>query len=302
MNKTKIFFFIFFFFFFLISCINQSSDPKTIVNKWVDREIQMPVDLHFKSMCRDTVCPSILKHRFKLLVYVDSVGCISCKLNLLKWKAFMDNCNLNGLDLGFLFVIQSNNYEFFNHKVQAFNFTYPIIYDSLDEWNKLNNFPKNELYHTFLLNSENKVILIGSPIDNNIIMKLYSKAILGNNKIFRQVTKVKNNNNQLIGKTSVLLNTDFVDLGKFSYKSIQSCKFKIKNVGAYPLIIQTVNTACSCTIAKYQKEPVRQGETTTIVLEYKPNSSGYFSKVADVMCNVPEGSVRLKISGEVVEK
>ena len=69
-----------------------------------------------------------------------------------------------------------------------------------------------------------------------------------------------------------------------------------------PLIIQNVNTSCGCTVAKYEKMPIAKGESTTVVLEFKPNSLGYFSKTADVVCNVPEGYVRLKISGEVVEK
>jgi hypothetical protein len=76
----------------------------------------------------------------------------------------------------------------------------------------------------------------------------------------------------------------------------------LKNKGKKPLLIQSVKTSCGCTVAKYDKKPIPQGETTTIVLEYKPNSLGYFSKTADVVCNVPKGSVRLRISGEVVEK
>jgi hypothetical protein len=85
-------------------------------------------------------------------------------------------------------------------------------------------------------------------------------------------------------------------------KPIYSRKFMLKNVGSRTLIIRTVNTSCNCTVAKYDKEPVAQGEKATVLLEYKPNSMGYFSKTADVMCNVSDGFVRLEISGEVVEK
>lgn len=85
-------------------------------------------------------------------------------------------------------------------------------------------------------------------------------------------------------------------------KPIYSRKFMLKNVGSRTLIIRTVNTSCNCTVAKYDKEPVAQGEKATVLLEYKPNSMGYFSKTADVMCNVSDGFVRLEISGEVVKK
>jgi len=84
-------------------------------------------------------------------------------------------------------------------------------------------------------------------------------------------------------------------------KPIYSRIFMLKNVGSKTLIIRNVNTSCNCTVAKYDKKPVAQGEKATVLLEYKPNSMGYFSKTADVMCNVSDGFVRLEISGEVVE-
>lgn len=102
--------------------------------------------------------------------------------------------------------------------------------------------------------------------------------------------------------TKVKVIKDSLSLGKFEYYSIKRVPFQLKNNGNQSLVISNVNTSCGCTAAKYDKKPVPHGETTTVVLEYKPNSLGYFSKTADVVCNVPEGFVRLKISGEVVEK
>jgi len=102
--------------------------------------------------------------------------------------------------------------------------------------------------------------------------------------------------------TRVNLLNESLSLGKFEYYSIKRVPFQLKNNGNQPLVICSVNTSCGCTVAKYEKKAVPPGETTTVVLEYKPNSLGYFSKTADVVCNVPKGYVRLKISGEVVEK
>jgi hypothetical protein len=105
-----------------------------------------------------------------------------------------------------------------------------------------------------------------------------------------------------IMSTNVKLLNDSLALGKFEYYSTKRVPFYLKNYGNQPLVISSVQTSCGCTVAKYIKRPIAQGETTTVLLEFKPNSLGYFSKTADVMCNVPEGYVRLKISGEVVEK
>jgi len=107
--------------------------------------------------------------------------------------------------------------------------------------------------------------------------------------------------NLVILNTNVGLLDDSLSLGKFEYYSTKRVPFQLKNNGNQSLVISSINTSCGCTGANYDKKPIPPGETTTVVLEYKPNSLGYFSKTADVVCNVPEGYVRLKISGEVIE-
>lgn len=104
------------------------------------------------------------------------------------------------------------------------------------------------------------------------------------------------------GITTIEIEEDSISIGKISFNDNQTFNYKINNIGNFPLVIYSVKTSCGCTAAKYDKKPIPQGKTTSVVLEYKPNSLGYFSKTADVVCNVPEGYVRLKISGEVVEK
>jgi hypothetical protein len=118
--------------------------------------------------------------------------------------------------------------------------------------------------------------------------------------IFIRLNNIKSVNNTEF--SIVETQKDSINLGKISFYTRKHTSFEIKNKGTNPFIIYTVNTTCGCTAAKFDKKPVLQGETTTVILEYKPNSLGFFTKTADVVCNVPEGYVRLKISGEVVEK
>ena len=283
------------------SCNNPFRQTKTIVGDWYKKEIILPPKLIFKSMGKDTVCTHILNQRHKVLVYLDSVGCIPCRLRLVEWKGYIDDCQSRGLDVGFLFVVQSSNYKHLEEKLYTDLFSYPIIYDSEDEFNRLNKFPKEEKFRTFLLDEKNRVVMVGSPIENEKIRELYEQ-VLGERK---KTIVAKLDNKQTVNsiyQTDVQLIRDSLWLGKFRYSSVKRCLFALKNVGSKPLVVQSVHTACGCTVAKYGKKPITQGETTTVVLEYKPNSLGYFSKTADVVCNVPKGYIRLKISGEVVEK
>ena len=276
------------------SCNKSSKRAEATIEEWLNKEIRIPKNITFKSMGRDTACTNILNHRHKVLVYLDSLGCIPCRLRLVEWKEYIDNCQLKGSDVGFLFVVQSSNYKHLEEKLYTDLFFYPIIYDSKNEFDKLNKFPKEERFRTFLLDARNRVVLVGSPIENEKIHVLYDEVIGARKKAVKQESSC-------IDKTEVQLTKDSLSLGKFSYSLIKNCSFVLKNNGEIPLIIQSVRTSCGCTVAKYDKKPIAKGESTTVVLEYKPNSLGYFRKTADVLCNVPEGYIRLTISGEVVK-
>jgi len=280
------------------SCSKKKYQVESMIDYWNKKEIFIPKVLKFKSIGRDTNCLPILNHKYKVLVYIDSLGCTACHLEMPEWAKFMESCKSKAYDVSYLFVVQSNRYFDFEHKLKIYGFTYPIIYDPKDEFNKLNKFPKEDKYRTFLLDERNRVIIIGSPLNNEKIRALY-ETVLGGGKIrkLEQTDNITNNKS-----TTVELNKDSVNLGKFSFQSTKIASFQLRNIGKDPLVVQSVNTSCGCTVAKYDKKPITQGETTTVVLEYKPNSLGYFSKTADVVCNVPEGYIRLKISGEVVEK
>jgi len=287
---------------FFQSCNSGKQQAKSVVDEWYQKEIIVPKKLIFKSLGHDTVCSSIFKYRFKVLVYIDSVGCSACKLKLSGWKAIIDSCKLKAYDITFLFVVQSNNYIAFEQKLYTDHFEYPIIYDPNNEFNKLNKLPKEEQFRTFLLDENNRVVLISSPIDNAKMWNLYKTVLESKTNVtFKQTINVPSSS-LIRNNTTVELKNDSINLGKFSFSSFKQVSFQLKNTGKRPLIIQSVSTSCGCTVAKYDKKPITQGEITSVVLEYKPNSLGYFSKTADVVCNVPEGLVRLKISGEVLEK
>ena len=49
--------------------------------------------------------------------------------------------------------------------------------DINNEINKKNKFPEKDMFHTFLLDTENKVRIIGNPIHNSAVRDLYIDAI-----------------------------------------------------------------------------------------------------------------------------
>ena len=57
-------------------------------------------------------------------------------------------------------------------------FDYPILLDTLREFEKLNpHLPKNRALHTFLLDENNNVILVGNPLHNKKIEEMFYKIV-----------------------------------------------------------------------------------------------------------------------------
>lgn len=60
------------------------------------------------------------------------------------------------------------------------NFDYPILIDTLGEFERLNpHLPKNQALHTFLLDENNRVILVGNPLRNKKIKEMFYKRVEG---------------------------------------------------------------------------------------------------------------------------
>jgi len=137
----------------------------------------MPDNIYFKSFGKDTICDHLLSKSFKILTYVDPKTCASCQLGLFQWKAFIDLCEQLQLDVSFLFIINSTDYQEFEYHLKVDDFSYPVIYDPDDRFNKFNDFPKELVFRTFLLDIDNKVLIIGSPFKNNKVLNMYINTI-----------------------------------------------------------------------------------------------------------------------------
>lgn len=58
-------------------------------------------------------------------------------------------------------------------------FDYPVCIDENDKLNRLNHFPSDMAFQTFLLDKDNKVLAMGNPILNPKIKELYLKLFVG---------------------------------------------------------------------------------------------------------------------------
>jgi len=166
---------------FIISAIFFSCQPnkgvEQIVKEWQGKEILIPDgNLTYCVLGHDTCCTDLWDKPYKILTYIDSIGCSACQLGLHQWMVLIDSCKQLQLDVTFVFVIHSDDFMQLTRDVQFFGFDYPLIYDYQNSFDKINHFPLS--YRTFLLDKANKVKILGSPINNPRIWELYKKVIL----------------------------------------------------------------------------------------------------------------------------
>lgn len=164
-----------------ISCKNNEKGKiARLVTEWQGKEIQLPKNSIFTIQGKDTVQVAT-NAEHKILVYVDSIGCTSCKLQLHKWKEWISEVDsvTNGA-VQFLFYLTPKNLKEARYITRRDDFTHPLCIDLNNEIGRMNHFPKEDMFHTFLLDADNRVKVIGNPIHNKAVHSLYIDAITEN--------------------------------------------------------------------------------------------------------------------------
>lgn len=157
----------------LASCENEATRAR---KAWLGREIQIPETLTAKVYNRDTLCNDLLHKKYKILTYVDSTDCAECKLQLYYWYKLIQETRPYADSLAVVLIIHAQNPKAIQILSQQYHFNYPIFYDKGGKMNKLNHFPGKIDLQTYLLDENNKVLLVGSPLHDEVLKQSYLKA------------------------------------------------------------------------------------------------------------------------------
>jgi hypothetical protein len=180
--KKKQLFHIFMIFILFFSCdkINKKSSVKKIVAEWTGKEVKFPAGMECFKMDSLVPCPDINGDNYKILLYIDSAGCTGCRLQLGKWKNLIESADtLFSKKPEFILVFQTkhNGEKEIKQLMRQNGFGYPVFLDVGNSTFTINNFPKEQEYRCFLLDGENKVVMVGNPVLNRGIWELYKKQI-----------------------------------------------------------------------------------------------------------------------------
>ena len=114
-----------------------------------------------------------------LVVWIDSLGCTSCALQHLDpWYEVIDYASRMSERFRVIFLLSPKRQD--RHRIDRSTilFKYPMYIDRECRFEALNPaVPKADRLHVFLLDSANRVVLVGSPIGNRKLWELYKQQI-----------------------------------------------------------------------------------------------------------------------------
>jgi hypothetical protein len=273
----------------LVIACTQKTDKQVqaeqIVTEWVGKTLHFSKDIPLTVYGKDTVLPDFNATPYKILLYVDSIGCTSCKLKLFEWQKLIAEADTLLADkLSFVFYFQPKNKEELVYLFRRDRFNYPVYIDHGNTLMKLNKLPEDATFQCFLFDANNKVLSIGNPALNPGVWKLYKKIITG------QISADSKN-------TTVEQIQDEIELHDIKKGETRKLQLRLKNTGNTALVITDIKTSCGCTTANWQKSPVEPRKITAINAEINIKEEGFFQKTVSVYCNTTNSPVIFTIKG-----
>ena len=274
----------------LLTACKENNKEKfaLLVQEWQGKEIVFPQDMAFTRFVTESVDYRIPDAEYKVLVYVDSVGCTSCKLQLPKWQeliAHVDSAT-NG-NVPFIFIFQSKDDRELRYILKRDNFDRPVCIDRNNRFDELNQFPQDITFQTFLLDKDNKVKVIGNPVHNLAVRDLYLKQITGMQY------------QEALPKTTLETEQAEYDLGTVKEGTTKKQAVTVRNTGTSVFKLKGFTTSCDCTEATCDWKELQPGESGTVTVSYEAEQPGDFYRTVEIYGNIPNNSLMVSFIGTV---
>ena len=165
----------------MASSCNHADSYKEEIARLQSRPISLPLSrMQATYEGKDTTFVEVADG-IKLIVYSDSASCNSCALSKIHfWNDLLDEIRLYGERLNVYFIFSPSTEELANIRLSlsASRFYHPIYVDTSGIFIRENpHLPHNPLFHTFLLDEDNRVVLVGNPLENVRIEELFWKIV-----------------------------------------------------------------------------------------------------------------------------
>lgn len=161
----------------IIGCTHQSNRE---IECFAKRPVHVPYQKMDKKVCSMYMDNLSTGKILRIVNYIDAFDCSTCALSRLaaveKEKKDLDELK----DVGFVYVIETDTekaenvyFAFCNARIEG-----AVYLDTCHAFLRANpHIPDNPLFHTFVLNEQDSVVLIGDPFKNEKMESLFLKVI-----------------------------------------------------------------------------------------------------------------------------
>lgn len=168
-----------FLYFVIFACILLSCNKKERIASEIEMLSKQSitfVDGFVELPCNSSIkLDSILKKDVKIVSYLTDISCTSCGVKTLRiWQKDLQKIDKRVVPI---IVVHSQNQEF-QKITDSLSLDLPLMYYDSKVFGEKNNLEEVLARNrTFLLNKENKIILVGEPIGREKLTQLYKKCI-----------------------------------------------------------------------------------------------------------------------------
>ena len=161
----------------LFGCKSEKEQVRDKIELMKSRPIELCLD---KMECRRNPLKKMSKE-YTMVVYVDSAECSPCALSKLRfWNPLIAEAKKKQVYIDYVFILAPKKAEMedVNMELEITDLQSSIYVDTAFVFKKFNtDLPGDKKYHSFLLDKDLNVILVGSPVDNDNLKSIYNKCL-----------------------------------------------------------------------------------------------------------------------------
>lgn len=166
---------------FLASC-NGNRGIEEKVNDMRSKPIKLCLeDMQCRNKYGDTIVVDSIKPSYRMVVYVDSSVCSPCTLDkMFLWNESIKKARQQGNRLKYVFIVapKPEQLEDAYLSIESNGLDSPVYVDTAYAFRRANpHLPQERMYHSFLLDAKDSVVIVGNPMENPKIDSLINKIV-----------------------------------------------------------------------------------------------------------------------------
>lgn len=160
--------------FIVLSSCQNSFDKKVrvVLSEMIDSEVNLPYEKMKLLSGHDMIDTN--NEKLKIIMYIDSTRCSPCTISSIpRWNDFI-TIHKEKVDLIVILATRSIDSETLEYPFGDIESSIRVYWDTAYIFRELNIRPlQEEFFSTVLIDQDNKIKVVGNPINNDMVKQLY---------------------------------------------------------------------------------------------------------------------------------